>query len=151
MEIRTFFRKSFQKRDIWNTRHFRDMIDKSFNEAYIICIDYECLQLMKCHFTKCLSMTPLEMSSGAVTGFQSGGGEIFQEQNFSQELGTKFKKKGTKPTQYKKSREARLNVSRAQPAKNFCPPLSDFCPPLGRFSQVFVPHFVLFVLQPASR
>ena len=27
-----------------------------------------------------------------------GGGEIFKEQNFFQELGTKFKKKGTKLT-----------------------------------------------------
>ena len=40
----------------------------------------------------------IDILSGADTGFQSGGREIFQEQNFSQELGTKFKKKGTKLT-----------------------------------------------------
>ena len=33
-----------------------------------------------------------------IQDFSQGGGEIFKEQNFFQELGTKFKKKGTKLT-----------------------------------------------------
>ena len=36
--------------------------------------------------------------SGAATGFQSGGGRDFLGTKLFPELGTKFKKKGTKPT-----------------------------------------------------
>ena len=78
-----------------------------------------------------------------IQDFSQGGARFFRNKTFFRNQERNSGKKVQNSLSIKIARSAIKCIA--------CAAREKFLPPLGRFSQVFVPHFVLFVLHPASR